>query len=105
MFTAATTHSIWLAVGLISIAAAAHQGWSANAYTLASDLFPQKAIGSIVGIAGMAGSLGGMILAALSGVIISRVGFEPLFIWASVAYLTGLSVVHLLAGKYERAAV
>lgn len=105
MFTAATTHSIWLAVGLISIAAAAHQGWSANAYTLASDLFPQKAIGSIVGIAGMAGSLGGMILAALSGVIISRVGFGPLFIWASVAYLTGLSVVHLLAGKYERAAV
>lgn len=105
IFTAATTHNIWLAVGLISLAAAAHQGWSANAYTLASDLFPQKAIGSVVGIAGMFGSLGGVILAAVSGLVISRVGYEPLFVWASSAYLTGLLVVHLLAGRYEQARV
>ncbi len=105
IFLAATTTNIWLAIGLISLAAAAHQGWSANAYTLASDLFPQKAIGSVVGIAGMFGSLGGLILAALSGLVISRVGYEPLFAWASLAYLTGLLAVHLLAGRYEQATV
>ncbi|MBK9018334.1 MAG: MFS transporter [Saprospiraceae bacterium] len=102
---AATTTSIWLAIGLIALAAAAHQGWSANAYTLASDLFPQKAIGSVVGIAGMFGAVGGMILAALSGVVISRVGYLPLFLWAASAYLVGLAVVHLLAGRFERAVV
>ncbi len=102
---AATTTSIWLAVGLIALAAAAHQGWSANAYTLASDLFPQKAIGSVVGIAGMFGAVGGMVLAALSGVIISRVGYLPLFLWAASAYLVGLAVVHGLAGRFERAVV
>ncbi|MBK8564583.1 MAG: MFS transporter [Saprospiraceae bacterium] len=105
IFTAATTNNIWLAVGLISLAAAAHQGWSANAYTLASDLFPQKAIGSVVGIAGMFGSLGGVILAAVSGLVISRVGYEPLFVWAASAYLVGLLAVHLLAGRYEQARV
>ena len=59
----------------------------------------------MVGIAGMFGSLGGVILAAVSGLVISRVGYEPLFIWAASAYLVGLLAVHLLAGRYEQARV
>jgi ACS family hexuronate transporter-like MFS transporter len=93
------TDNLWVAVGLISLAAAAHQGWSANVYTLASDMFPRQAVGSVVGIAGMAGALGGM---AFSG-IVSRVleytnsNYVPIFMVCSGAYLVALGIVHLLA--------
>src|SRR3954467_13075396 len=54
------TKNLWAAVALISIATAAHQGWSANLFTVASDLFPKRAVGSVVGLGGMLGSVGGM---------------------------------------------
>ena len=57
---AANTTNLWVAVGLIGLAAAAHQGWSANVYTLTSDMFPKQAIGSVVGFGGTAGAIGGM---------------------------------------------
>src|SRR5262249_50145334 len=60
---ASRVESMWTAVALISIAAAAHQGWSANVYTLASDMFPRQAVGSVIGFAGMAGAVGGMLIA------------------------------------------
>ena len=64
---AAHTQNAWLAVFLIAIAAGAHQGWSANIYTLVSDMFPRKAVGSVVGFGTMAGAIGGMLVAKVSG--------------------------------------
>jgi nitrate/nitrite transporter NarK len=63
-------HSEWAAIGLLSLAAAAHQGWSANLFTTASDMFPRSAVGSVTGIGGMAGSVGGFLLANYAGYIL-----------------------------------
>lgn len=98
---AASTHSIYLAVGLIALAAAAHQGWSANNYTLASDMFPKQAVGSMVGIGSMMGALSGTVFAASTGVIRVKFGYLPLFIIAGTSYLIGLLCIHLLAPKLE----
>ena len=62
------------AVALICLAAAAHQGWSANMFTLASDMFPRQAVGSVVGFGGMAGALGGMLIAQLTGHLLQSTG-------------------------------
>jgi len=101
---AAKASNLWLAVGLVSIAAAAHQGWSANIFTMASDMFPRRAIGSVVGIGGMAGSIGGMLIATTVGLILQYTGsYFPIFIMAGGAYLTALAVVHLLVPRLEPA--
>ena len=103
---AAQTTSLWTAVILIGIAAAAHQGWSANIFTLTSDMFPRSAVGSVVGIGGMAGSIGGMLIALLVGAILERTGsYVPIFIIAASAYLFALLVIHLLAPRLEPARV
>ena len=101
---AAQTTSLWTAVILIGIAAAAHQGWSANIFTLTSDMFPRNAVGSVVGIGGMAGSIGGMLIALVVGAILERTGsYVPIFIIAASAYLFALLVIHLLAPRLEPA--
>ncbi len=101
---AAQTTSLWTAVILIGIAAAAHQGWSANIFTLTSDMFPRSAVGSVVGIGGMAGSIGGMLIALVVGMILERTGsYVPIFIIAASAYLFALLVIHLLAPRLEPA--
>lgn len=99
---AAHTKNVWVAVGLISLAAAAHQGWSANLFTLTSDMFPRNAVGSVVGIGGMAGSIGGMLIALVVGEILQRTGtYFPIFIMAGAAYLVALAVIHLLVPKLK----
>jgi ACS family hexuronate transporter-like MFS transporter len=70
MMFASGARDLWVAVGLISIAAAAHQGWSANLFTLVSDTFPRQAVGSVVGLGGMAGAIGGMLIAKLTGYLL-----------------------------------
>ena len=101
---AAQTTSLWTAVILIGIAAAAHQGWSANIFTLTSDMFPRSAVGSVVGIGGMAGSIGGMLIALVVGAILERTGsYVLIFIIAASAYLFALLVIHLLAPRLEPA--
>ncbi len=88
--------------GLVAIAAAAHQGWSANIFTLTSDMFPRRAVGSVVGIGGMAGAVGGMVISLVVGEILQRTGsYVPVFLIAGFAYLTALLVIHLLAPKLE----
>ncbi len=96
---AVVTNNLWVAVGLISLAAAAHQGWSANVYTLASDMFPRQAVGSVVGIAGMAGALGGMGFAWVVSRILEYTdsNYVPIFMVCGVAYLVALGIVQLLA--------
>lgn len=101
---ASTTSSLWLAVVLIGIAAAAHQGWSANMFTLSSDMFPKQAVGSVVGIGGMFGAIGGMIISPLVGYILQSTGsYVPIFIIAASAYLIALLIIHLLAPKLDPA--
>ena len=106
MMFASGARDLWVAVGLISIAAAAHQGWSANLFTLVSDTFPRQAVGSVVGLGGMAGAIGGMLIAKLTGYLLQVTGsYVPVFLMASFAYLTALALIHLLVPRLEPARV
>ena len=101
---AARVQSMWWAVALISLATAAHQGWSANLFTLASDMFPRQAIGSVVGLGGMAGAVGGMLIAKVTGYVLQLTGSYTLVLTiAGGAYLLALGVVQLLTPKLEPA--
>ncbi|HEX8096967.1 MAG TPA: MFS transporter [Pyrinomonadaceae bacterium] len=103
---AAKASNLWMAVAFVSLAAAAHQGWSANIFTMASDMFPRRAVGSVVGIGGMAGSVGGMLIATTVGLILQYTGsYLPIFIIAGSAYLVALLIIHLLAPRLEPAQV
>jgi ACS family hexuronate transporter-like MFS transporter len=88
---------MWFAVLLIGIAAAAHQAWSANIFTFSSDMFPKRAVGSVVGIGGMAGAVGGMLIALVVGQILERTGsYVPVFLMAGLAYLLALAAIQIL---------
>jgi ACS family hexuronate transporter-like MFS transporter len=98
--------SLWGAVALIGLAAAAHQGWSANLFTLASDMFPRTAVGSVVGFGGMAGAVGGMLIAEVIGRVLQLTGsYKPIFLIAGSAYLTALLVVQLLVPTVTEARI
>jgi ACS family hexuronate transporter-like MFS transporter len=102
IFFAARTADLWTAVALISLAAAAHQGWSSNLYTLTSDMFPRQAVGSVVGLGGMAGAVAGIFVSALVSQILELTGsYVSIFAIASVAYLVALGVIHALVPKLE----
>jgi MFS transporter, ACS family, aldohexuronate transporter len=102
MIFASGARELWLAVGLISIAAAAHQGWSCNLFTLVSDTFPRQAVGSVVGLGGMAGAVGGMLIAKLTGYLLQVTGsYVPVFLMAAFAYLIALAIIHLLVPRLE----
>ena len=98
IFVAGSLNSEWVAIGLLSLATAAHQGWSANLFTTTSDMFPKSAVGSVVGIGTCAGSTGGMLLAASAGWILQIThSYVSLFILASTVYLLALLIIVLLA--------
>lgn len=101
IFFAAQTSSLTVAIALISLATAAHQGWAANMYTFASDLFPKNVVASVTGIGGMFGAVGGILLALLAGRIITAFGYLPMFIIASCSYLLALIIIHLVLPKLE----
>lgn len=98
---ASMTSSLWVAIALIALATAAHQGWSANLFTTVSDQFPRRAVGSVVGIGGLAGGLGGALFAAKTGFIINTGGYVPLFAIAASAYLAALLILQILSPKLE----
>jgi ACS family hexuronate transporter-like MFS transporter len=103
---ASRVSNLWLSVALIALAAAAHQGWSANIFTLASDTFPRRAVGSVVGLGGMFGSVGALLLAKVTGYVLQRTGsYLPLFIIAGSAYLTALVIMHVLNPRLQPAQV
>ena len=103
---AARADNLWLAVALVGLATAGHQGWSANVYTLASDLFPRRAVASVVGIGGFAGAVGGMLISTVIGLLLQLTGsYVPVFMLAGGAYLVALAVVHLLAPTLEAVAL
>jgi len=104
VFTAGRLHSEWIAIGLLSLATAAHQGWSANLFTTASDMFPKSAVGSVVGIGTSGGSVGGMLLAASAGWILQIThSYVSLFILASSVYLLALVIILALAPGLRKA--
>jgi ACS family hexuronate transporter-like MFS transporter len=103
---AAKAHNVWAAVGLISLAVAAHQGWSANIFTLVSDMFPQRAVASVVGIGGFGGAVGGMLIATFTGWVLQISGsYLPMFIIAGSVYAIALLIIHLLVPGLERAQI
>jgi ACS family hexuronate transporter-like MFS transporter len=99
----------WGAVVLIGIAGAAHQAWSANLFTSASDMFPKRAIARVVGLGGMAGSIGGILFPLYSGKLLDRfqaagnvtAGYTVLFMICGSAYLVAFAINHLLAPRFE----
>jgi ACS family hexuronate transporter-like MFS transporter len=98
--------SVWGAVLLIGIATAGHQAFSCNLYTLPSDLFPQSAVGSVIGIGGTVGAVGGMIMAKVVGTHLNAThSYALLFAFAASAYWAALLLVHVLTPKMERAVI
>ena len=98
------TDNLWLALGLIALAAGGHCGWSANVFSLMSDIFPKKAIGSITGFGGFAGAVGGAIVAFSVGKILQNIGTDGYAIPFAVAgsgYLLALLIIHLLVPKIK----
>jgi ACS family hexuronate transporter-like MFS transporter len=94
--------SLWAAVGIIGLAAAAHQAWSANLYTLPSDVFPRKAVGSVIGIGGTAGAVGGIFFSYYIGQVLELVGtYGLIFYVAGSVYLIALAIIHWLTPRLE----
>lgn len=100
IFFAAQTHSLYMAIGIIALATAAHQGFSSNILTIPSDLFPKKAVASVVGIGGTFGGIAGALVSFYVGRI---TGYLPIFIYASTAYLIATLWIHLMTPKMEKA--
>ena len=98
------TENIWLAVGLIALAAGGHCGWSANVFSLMSDIFPKKATGTVAGFGGFAGAVGGAIVAFSVGKILQNIGpdgYAIPFAVAGCGYLIALLIIHLLVPKIK----
>jgi len=100
----------WGAISLISLAAASHQAWSANIFTTVSDMFPKKAVASVTGIGGFAGSIGGILVAVFTGNLLEfwekqghiESGYLILFIIAGLAYIVAWIIFNLIAPKMKR---
>jgi ACS family hexuronate transporter-like MFS transporter len=102
VFAAGIVADQWTAVVLIGLAASAHQGWSANLYTLVSDTMPPATVSSVVGIGGMAGAVGGMGVAKLAGYVLEWTGqYLVLFALAPAAYLVAFAVIQMLVPRLE----
>jgi MFS transporter, ACS family, hexuronate transporter len=100
----------WYAVATIAIACSAHQAWSANIFTTVSDMFPKKAVASVTGIGGMAGAVGGILIAWAAGLLLKHftvvgnvdLGYGILFVVCGSAYLTAWILMHLLVPKFKK---
>jgi len=103
MFAPAATN-MWVAVTIVGVAAAAHQWWSANIFTLTSDMFPRFAVGSVVGIGGFFGAAGGVLFQRATGWVLQHNGsnYTPVFLACGFAYVTALLIIHLLVPRLER---
>ena len=103
IFFASRVSSLWAAVAILSLATAAHQGWSANLFTTASDMFPKSAVASVVGIGGMAGSAGAVLFSLSTGWVLQLTHtYTPLFVFAASAYLLGLLLLRIIAPGLQR---
>ncbi len=102
--------SFWGAIAIISLAASSHQAWSANIFTTVSDMFPKKAVASVTGIGGFAGSIGGILVAMLAGTILEitkaaghvETGYTTLFLISGLAYIVAWVLFNLIAPKMKK---
>ena len=102
IYWASGIDDLWPAVILIGLGMAAHTGWSANMYTLATDFFPKKDMGTVVGFIGMAGAVGGMLMASATGHLLEATGsYKILFIIAASMYGIALVIIHLLVPNID----
>lgn len=100
----------WYAILIVGLAASAHQAWSANIFTTASDMFPRKAVASVTGIGGMAGAIGGILIAKLAGFLLDyykalgniNTGYYVMFIVCGSAYLVAWVIFNILAPKMKQ---
>lgn len=100
IFAAPFVHQLWVVVALLGLATAGHQGWSATLFTLPSDMFPKVAVGSVTGIGGMAGAIGGVLLLFSAGAIVQVThSYVTLFIIACLAYPTAFLVIHAISPR------
>jgi ACS family hexuronate transporter-like MFS transporter len=98
----AMTNNKWVAAVIITVAASAHQAWSANLFSLAGDMFPRRIVGSVTGLGGMFGAVGGMTLFYVTAKVLKQTGnYFPVFVMGSVAYVLALLIVHILAPNLE----
>ena len=102
IYWASGIDDLWPAVILIGLGMAAHTGWSANMYTLATDFFPKKDMGTVVGFIGMAGAVGGMLMASATGHLLEATGsYKILFVIAASIYGIALIIIHLLVPNID----
>ena len=103
--SALAPHSV-LAIALVSLATASHQGWSANLFTTTSDVFPKKAVASVTGIGGTMGGLGGFLFSAIiPGIVVTHFGHTPLILGFGLIHVAALLIVHRLMGDMRRVAL
>lgn len=109
IFASRYTQDIWVVVGLISLSIAGNAAWSANIYTIVSDMMPGKAVSSVVGIGGMAGAVGGVLFPIGIGAVLDHykalhnitAGYNIIFIFCSLSFLLAWLLIHLLTPKME----
>lgn len=101
---AQAANGLWLSVAIVGVAASAHQWWSANIFTLASDMFPRRALGTVVGIGGFAGAMGGVLFQRVTGKVLQANGndYTPIFVVCGLAYVSALLIMHLLVPRVEQ---
>jgi ACS family hexuronate transporter-like MFS transporter len=100
----------WMAVGLLSLAVAAHQAWATNVFTMSSDMFPTQVVSSVVGIGGMAGAIGGILFPLFIGSVLDtykaagnlQAGYNLIFTICGCTYLIALLIIHLLTRNKEK---
>ena len=97
--------SLWAAVAIVSVATAAHQWWSCNLFTLPSDMFPRRAVATVVGLGGFAGAMSGVGFQKMTGYILQQTpgAYGRIFVMCGLAYVVALTVIHLLVPKMELA--
>jgi ACS family hexuronate transporter-like MFS transporter len=96
-------HEAWVAIGILGLAMAGHQGWASNLYAMLADIYPTQAVASITGLTGMGAAIAGAFAAAITGLILKRTGsYQPILIWASMSYLVVLLGIHLFIPRMGR---
>jgi ACS family hexuronate transporter-like MFS transporter len=96
MMLVSQTHNLWVAVFLISLAAAGHQGWASNIFALVSDIYPKKAVATMTGLSGFAGAVGGALSAFFIGILLQHTGsYFLIFLVASSVYMINWMIIRL----------
>ena len=98
-------HTLWYAVGIVALAAGAHQGFSANMFVAPADIFAQSEVATVTGMAGTAGALGGVVFSVFAGEVLQHThSYQPLFIVSGVVYLLALFAFDRLSGRLPQVA-